>query len=376
MVDLTQLRRMPTPNVLTAVNTFNKSLVVTAKLQETIQNQLNAKAAMIGDRYAASVSAKGLDRAKWARTEDSVRGAVDKIDYALQALTDIANTLPQMKYVVQKATADSVEKPENLKAYAQTLQSYIRSMDVSITSARGRTPLLDSQSGGLIYRTGITEGEQTEYGRDLSTRFSLEKDNIRWEADRASNSLIEYVDGKATKNSGLLTGGARLDAINTDGTVDFTIGASTASPQTMTGFTLKRSGLDVADSWFYEDLATEDGRARALKDIETARGTIAVQKTRIESMKITAEFYAQRAKAAIASIDADNIKTAEAQAAEIEKLKSEESLKAQVLLRSVMQSERLSQTYASILKIRDNPLLLKKKIRNAKIFDTILKVSI
>lgn len=374
MVDLTELRRMPTPNVLTAVNTFGKTLVVTARLQETLQKQLNAKASMIGDRYAASASARNIDREKWSRAQESMRSAVDKIDYALQALNDLGTTLPQMKYLVQKAA--ETDKPENIQAYAQTLQSYLRSIDVSITGARGRTPLLDSRSGGLSYKTGITEGEQVEYGKDISTRFYLEKDNVRWEADRASNSLIEYVDGKATKNSGLLTAGVRLDAINNDGTVDFTVGSSTASPRVMAGFSLQRSGFDVADSWFYEDLATEDGRNRALKDIQAAQGTIAVQKSRIETMKITADFYAQRTKAALSSIDADNIKTAEDQGAEIKKLKNEESLKAQALLRSVMQSEQMSQTYASVLKIRDNPLLLKKKIRSAAIFNTILKISV
>lgn len=374
MVDLTELRRMPTPNVLTAVNTFGKSLVVTARLQETLQKQLNAKASMIGDRYAASVSARNIDREKWSRAQESMRGAIDKIDYALQTLSDLGTTLPQMKYLVQKAA--ETDKPENIKAYAQTMQSYLRSIDVSITGARGRTPLLDSQSGGLSYRTGITEGEQIEYGKDISTRFYLEKDKVRWEADRTSNTLIEYVDGVATKNSGLLTDGVQLNAINDDGTVDFTIGASTAEPQVMTGFSLQRSGFDVADSWFYEDLATKDGRNRALKDIQAARGTIAVQKSRIETMKITADFYAQRTQAVISAIDAENIKTAEDQSAEIKKLKNEESLRAQVLLRSVMQSEQISRTYASVLKIRDNPLLLKKKIRNAAIFNTILKISV
>ena len=367
MVDPSQIKRTIPPNVFNVQNMFKKSLVVAAKLEQNIQEQLQAKAQIIGDKYADGSLAREDDRRKWSFVEDDIGEAVRDIDAALFAFDSLDMLLPQMKEIVAKAEKEEDEAKRN--AYAQTFQAYIRSAESTVRNAAGRTPLFRKDGGELRYRASPKGAEQVEFGRDFSAGYTLEKGNVSWVSNRRTNTMDEFIDGESTRRNIFIRSSMRLDAQNEDGTINFSTAVTTAAIESHTEFEIKRGAFKVLDAWVYENFQTEDGQKRAQDDIEATSRYITFERSRIETMRLTADFYKSRARAAVKEIDRENQKLAEQQAEDIKKIRDEAMMRAQLLLRNVMRSEQQARNYA---------LAFKKDgfKQSGGIFGTIMKMQV
>ena len=378
MVDPTQIRRTAPPTVFNVRNTFAKSVTIPAQLEQNIQKQLQDKAQLIGDKYATGSLARQEERRKWSAVEESVQRASREINTALDALGMLETLLSQMKEVIARIEKEDPEQEnydKKIKAHAQTFQAFTRSAESTVLGSATRTTLFRKNGGELRYRISPTGAEQIEFGRDFSVSFSLEKENVSWVANRSMYTLEKRVDGQDTREMISAKGSVRLDSWNEDGTVNFSTSIATAAIAHHTNFDIKRGAFKILDVWVYENFLTESGRQRAQDDIKDTTRYIDFERSRLEMMKLTADFHEKRATTAVKEIDRENTKRAEQQAEEIKELKDEAMLKAQLLLRNVMQSEQQARNYALAFKAQPYSKRGGFK-RTGNIFGAVLKMQV
>jgi hypothetical protein len=152
----------------------------------------------------------------------------------------------------------------------------------------------------------------------------------------------------------------RLESLSDD-TLTFTTGAGTAGEETFAGAILHHEGIRVLDAWLYDGLATADGRARALADVEAAKDAIDLELKRYDIVRTTIGYYGRKAEIAV---DGYNTKT---DSLLIEKARAIGEAQAELQRQLQATNSRLAQSFAikgeyarifqSFISSRTNPLI-------------------
>lgn len=351
-------------------DTFGSSSMLRTQLQNNIQARATAATKMIADQTDAKVSMMGLERSKWESVRSSIGEAKPQFESAVSALQSAKSMISGLRGMINRANITT--DPNMYKGYASTFQSYVKSVVSSLTSAQGRTALLaegDAKNNSVSYKISTTGAEQIEFGRDLAPKYSLVSGTDVWKVNRSQNILQLYRGDKEQNMAANLTNGVRLDAINPDGSVNFTIGPDTATPTSYTNATMTSSGLPLKDVWYYEGLATQDGRNRALKDLEQFAATLDTQIARFQGMADVADFYDIRAKAAMDELDAKGMSIQEDAQKQAKEMQQTLQQQANVLLQALDSSAVTQLSYANLLKSASSGT------KGGKLFDAIYKVT-
>lgn len=350
-------------------DTFGIAGTLKAQMRNSLQNRFQVATQSIADETDSKLSQMGLDRQKWTTVQESIAAAKPKIAAAATSVNSAKGMIAAMQDLLQKA--ENATDPNDYKSYAQAYQSFVRSMISSLSSGQGKSPLLmegDGKNNTVSYKTGIGGTEQIEFGRDLVPKYTLSTDTDMWKVNRSQNILQKYAGETALNIAANLVDGIRLDAINGDGTVNFTIGPETGQPITYTNAKMTTSGLDLRDIWYYDGLSTSAGRARALDDLKNLENALTNENIRFQSMMNTADFYETRAKTAISEIDNRGIGAQEEAAAQVKVLQGNFQREAEVLTQAIDNSVSMQMSYANLFKSRS-------PTKGAKLFDAIIKVT-
>lgn len=332
-------------------DTFGATGTLKSQLRSTIQKQANAKVQALADETDSKLSLMGIEREKWNNVRSSIAEAKPQFESAVTALTSAKSMLSSLKSMVNKANLTS--DPASYKGYATTFQSFVRSVVSSLGSTHGRTVLLaegDGKNNSVTYKVSPTGAEQIEFGRDLVPKYTLTTATDQWKVDRGQNILQKYNGDKAVNMAANLINGVRLDAINPDGTVNFTIGPNTGTPTSYTNATMKTSGLPIKDVWYYDGLSTPEGRNRASTDLAQLQSALETQIARFQGMADVADFYDNRAKTAMDALDAKGVSIKEEASAQAKTMQKSIQQEANVLLQAIDSATATQTSYSHLLK--------------------------
>ncbi|MCB2102572.1 MAG: hypothetical protein KDE22_16970 [Rhodobacterales bacterium] len=272
----------------------NATLLV--QMQTAAETKAARQTETITNEYTQKIDSVNLEADRWTALEDDIAQVSSRLDGTVGRLEAIRKKLDTLIQTVNKA-AQSTEETPNYAGYATTFDSFLRSLDSSADGGYDRPNLLGRSEPTLEYYTTIHGATARVSGAYVGTGYQLDQTdgNGLWLPDLSARSLTKYLEypGDPTTTSASFASGLQLDSINGD-EVTFTVGADTASPETITA-NLTRKGLGVLNAWYYDGLATEDGRALALSELNDAKQALDLEISRYELAQTVASFYQDRA---------------------------------------------------------------------------------
>lgn len=271
------------------------------QLQNNFNSRLQKEVQRVQDSFLTEVTSINIEEEEITRYKNDVAEAYDTVQNTTSRLEGILNRLDQMIININKAE-EAIDDPDvyfQAAGYAATHDSYFRQFDDLIQNTRVADNLLTSSTNSARYPINLKGTTAQIYGNDLTTNYYIEDtDGNKWYPQQDTQNLKVYEDYPHTEGSDAVSmvydNGITLDSFS-DPSVQFTIGADSASPETITG-TLNREGLEVLNSWLYDGFNSQDGRDRALEDIYAAKEAVKVELARFDMVTTTLNYYDELAK--------------------------------------------------------------------------------
>ena len=256
---LNQINALKTPQIIQQQN----------RLQSTLQRELNQLA---DEQINLSNIQKEIDNA--------LKFISDGISRANLIRSRLDNAI---KIALQANDGDS----NSFGALASSFDSSINS--IINTAATGPSPNLLSElpQSNLTFPTNTKGSTITLSPKFLGTNYTITEDvsgDVFVRVD-STKTLQETsaTDGTFTGNFGALFGGIRLDFFDAaTNAIGFTTSPATAGAQSFTG-TLSKTGLGVGNAFIYDNLESQNGRNRAVADLEAAKITLDQQLIRFNA---------------------------------------------------------------------------------------------
>ncbi|MBK8907094.1 MAG: hypothetical protein IPM60_04090 [Rhodospirillales bacterium] len=295
---------------LSSVSGFDfQRATVLAGIQKQFNRRVAERSAVINSDYAVKIGAVQRDIPRWEAFRDDLDKTRIIVAGALGRLKSIQSMLDQTIQTVNKARLDpDIESTH--EGYRSTFDSYLRSIR-SRSDSNNDTPNLLGNTGArelavpLSVNGAIMPVRQSYMGTSYSI---VDDDGYLWRPDYKGELLRRYdsYPDTPTNISGNLSTGIRLDSA--DGSdVSFTIAPGTAGAKQYSG-TLAVEGNGAFDAWYYDGLATAEGRERALVDLDSAKATIKAQIQRYQGVLTGIDHQARRASGVIKEVQERTIK--------------------------------------------------------------------
>ncbi len=258
---------------LTASNYQNALLL--SGLQNQYGARIAARATAVESGYGTKIAAVDRQAQPWRdlqtrleKPRSIISGAVGR----LRGIRDLVSSL-----------ISTVEKAHKAAATGAPTEGHRASFDSQLRSLRARvdqttdSPNLLGNSGArtLSVPTGPNGAGETVHQSYQGVDYRIiDEDGRVWIPDYTTGHIRrrEPAGEGASSASGSLASGVLLDGLDGD-RLTITIAPATATPQSLTG-AIEREGLALVDAWFYDHLATENGRDRALADLNAARRSL------------------------------------------------------------------------------------------------------
>ncbi len=320
-----------------------------AKMGEVFENQAVQRTNTITSRYTARINSVNLTKDRWETVRTGIQDARSVISTTSSKAKSILSSIDNMISAVNKAEQNSDES-YSAKVYAGSFDAYLSGLDSTAKSSSVQPNLLGTAKTELTFRAGINGTTTTVNSAFLGSDYYIVDDESKyWALDRSAKTLKRYDEypDDPTSTVGNFQTGLQLDDIDGD-SITFTVGQDTADPQTFTG-TLHRKGLEILDSWAYDGLSTEDGRARALADLKAAKAAIELEVRRYEITFTVSDFYESVATEAIVGLRKKTDSYMIQQAAEIQEAQAQLARDYQNAASSVTQSIAMQNQYAKLL---------------------------
>jgi hypothetical protein len=271
-----------------------------AGMQDQFNKRLAAKTQAIESDYRQRTNSINLDVRKWRSFQTDLEKAKDVVTGALERLHGIRGLVDSTIKTVNGARLDP-NVATQAEGYRATFDSYLKSIR-SRAQSTDDVPNLLGDSGERQLQVpvsvhGASIGIAQSY---LGTGYRItDSDGFVWAPDYDGGLLRRYdaYPDEPTSLGGNLAQGVRLDAI-AGNSVTFTIAPGTAGAGTFSG-TLSGEGIGLPDAWYYDRLATADGRNRALADTASAKAAVDAEIHRLQGFFTTIEFQEQRATAVL-----------------------------------------------------------------------------
>ena len=303
----------------------------------------------IAGRYRAKINSTNFQADKWRDLEDDLQKARGDIKSVVGRIKSIKASIERMMEIVRNATNDE-QADTNATGYARGFDSTLRGVVGKALSGRTGANLIgNTNAARLSYPTNIYGTTREVRGAFLGTDYHIiDSEGKRWSPDWSARLLRQYDEypDKPSDKLGDFDNGVRVDSISGT-TIAFTIAPNTASPQSFTG-TLHRDGLGLLDAWYYDGLATDAGRDRAMADLESARLGLDLEIRRYEIVGSTAGFYAKKAAATVGGYEKRVAALLAKKAEEFRVAEQRLARDYQAAARSVVAGAALRQRYAKI----------------------------
>ena len=250
--------------------------VLAKAYQANAEKQITKQQKLIANQSQVKIDAAKREMARWTPLTDGINSAQDNLNSAVSKAQSLDQTLFNM--------IDTLNTPTNISGDWSSQAARFDGLLSAITSMTGDddpTNLLGSRQRGNTYQPNEVSYQASPNPQDQVTVYG---------SYAGSDTKITMADGtfwmplgsQGIQNYTLYpvapigypqstgSGATTLDTPFNESSITFTTGQTVQNPQTYTG-SVQRAGLGVMQSWLYDGLATPDGRARALQDIQNAR---------------------------------------------------------------------------------------------------------
>jgi len=233
-----------------------------------------------------------------ARVKASINNAGLAVDNGQEGLTDIKDTLLQMRIVLGNyATSDS---PDDLRnQFDEYVDQINRTADLYAKSYNpiGNVVRTDWTPNTISFSTSASGHETDMTGTYVGSDYYIEAEGGNlWVPDPGSSTITEYTDYKTTnpadssKGAGFAStrNGLRVDSYDAEsGAITFTVNPDNPNVSETVNGTIEFGGLGLMQSWFYGKLDTEEGRAAALEAIDRAETLVVGAEAQLTGMSAT-----------------------------------------------------------------------------------------
>jgi hypothetical protein len=287
-------------------SSFGRAMFL-AGMQDQFNKRLAAKTAAIESDYRQRTNSINLDTRKWKNFQADLEKVKEVVTGALERLQGIRVLVDSTIKTVNSARLDP-DIATLAEGYRATFDSYLKSIR-SRAESTADTPNLLGNTGERQVQVPISvHGASFAIAQSyMGASYRIEdSEGYVWAPDYDGGLLRRYeaYPDEPTSLGGNLSQGVRLDALAGD-TVTFTIAPDTAGAQTFTG-TLSGEGIGLPDAWYYDRLATAEGRDRALADAETAKSVVDAEISRYQGFFTSIEFQEKRATTVLRDLRDDS----------------------------------------------------------------------
>jgi len=231
-------------------------------------------------------AAINVQNERWISVKAQINNAEIAVSNGQESIDTVANTLLLMRGSIAGAGTPG----ENLQLYREQFDAQVTLINNEAESSGeafnlvGNINRRDGTPNTVEYRKDVNLNSSTLTGTYIGSDYTIEaNDGTVWIPDLGSDLIQsyppnsetpeEYVtgDGQTVGKATSTRNGLQLisfDASTNQITVQISI-VPTDPPLTVTG-TLKKNGIGVMQSWFYNGFATEADRTRAFKDVNAA----------------------------------------------------------------------------------------------------------
>lgn len=292
---------------------------------------------------------------EWINVLGDVGAAVNAAEAAVEQSDEIADYVLSMRSAIA-----FVAETEESDAFIAEYNEYIRSIN-SASDLYGYTSNLigkvdritrEPNEVGYIDDLGATETKLT--GTDLSADFRINADDgTVWVPDLGSSTLEHWsgvINGTfgedLEESTSTLTGLTLVSYDKDSGAIEVSARIN-GEDQTITG-TLQRYGTELMGAWFYNNFETEEDRAKAYADIDSAENIIAAGRAKSEmNLAITKSSEAQ-VRQQTDKLKEEKAENYEEQNEALEKLKEEYELQYNAMAENIEAMKNQQASYLNI----------------------------
>jgi len=329
---------------------FNNASLL-ARMSKVFEDMATQRTQQIENTFQSKVNSIELDAGRWKRIQGDIDNARGEIVDSYNRAKTVLRYVNDMIRDINKAEQNSGDSGFNAAGYAAALDSRMRTLNAKVQDARSPDiNLLDKFETDFTFPVTPTGSNATVSGNFIGTDYYIvDSDNNRWQPDFQAKNLKQYsvYPDTPTSKVGNFATGLRVDSISGD-TITFTVGPDTASPESFTG-TMHRSGLKLMSSWYYDGLASSDGRTRALTDLGEAKEALTLEVNRYNTSLATTDFYSNIADTAIRGFRTETNDILLEQAAEVGKAQQELGAQYKNATGSIGQSLAMKNQYAKMM---------------------------
>ena len=287
------------------IGSTTKSLIT--QIKANANQRLVDKQQEIAEVTRLRREAIDVQNERWISVKAQINNAQVAVDSGRESVKSVANSLLLLRGSVAGTTQDP-------KFYRGQFNDFINKINNESESSSklfnlvGNISPIDYSPNQIEYRKNTGTGVTTLTGTHVGTHFRIMgTDGKIWEGEPGTDTLQAYADLGGPKLKYTTTGGETLNMATSTRNglklikynqetraiaVEITVVPNEA-PIKVAG-TLERSGIGIMQSWFYNDLATEDDRTTAFADINRAEVNLTLASSEVEK------------SAAIVSIDQRN----------------------------------------------------------------------
>jgi len=322
-----------------------------AQMSEGNNTRMKTETRPIEAKYDKQVNNAETKVDQWKKVSKDIGKATTAISSNIGKLKSIQSKLDSLLSAVNKADQGASASDFNSDGYATSFDALLKSISGDTQDSGRKINLIGKRDVSLEYKIDIYGRTESVSSVSLDGDYHIiDSNGDRWGLDRQAGNLKRYTDypNGGTSDVGGFRSGIRLDSIDDSNNISFTIAPDTASPQAFSG-TLHRSGLDIMDSWYYENLSTATARDAASSDIHSARTAIKLEIARYESAFSLAQFYEERADGEMRGHREDKNEALLEKAREVGKAREKLQRQFQAARSAMQMSMDMKQEYANFL---------------------------
>lgn len=331
---------------------------IIGQMKATANQRLLDQQAAIEAEATQRRAAIDVQNERWISVKAQLNNAQIAVDSGREGIAAIAQTLLLMRGSVAGTAEDFAFYKDQFNTQVNAINSEADSGGKAFNLIGG-VNRLDYTPNTVEYRNDLGIGSTQLRGTYAGSDFRIEADDgTVWVPDLGSD-LIEAYSGlggpaqKYTTGEGLEIRKATstrngMELVNYDAatgaiTVNITV-VPHEPPVTVTG-TLKRNGIGVMQSWFYNDFATEADRARAYKDITAAEVNLTSASADLERSVAQISVDQRKVNAALDDLTAQSSKVQMDQMERMEQVRITAAQQYQAMLTNLENLSQQQQNY-------------------------------
>jgi len=250
-----------------------------ALMKDLANSRLEDELKRIAASYEDTASAVDFESERLVNVKAQVNNVKLAVENGEEQLNDIRAALQRMF-----SPLENIANGEDLTVNQEAFDALVTEINTAADrygaqfNLVGKTSPPDWEGNELEYAYDLSPNRATAQGLFSGVDFYLE-DNTSgtvWKLDRGSDTLEEYSEFYGEKTDRYLSTRTAIRSVDSydesSGAITMTVSRDGETTETISG-TLKRGGLSVMQSWFYDGFKASDGSVDTAK-VEAARSAI------------------------------------------------------------------------------------------------------